>query len=187
MSDPYVAPATTQLAKRQGIAAAEPSDQNFGASGRNRGRWPARVTYCVALAGLILWLSIQVRVAVAQGFSLADISWSDDALLVAIFIVWTLAPYAGLAGLAYWLRRGMVAAILVAVGALVVAGWGLSLQYYDLRHYMIARQPGEPEVLNCGGPIVQLLTPMFQWTGIVVVGAVAKLSQLIEQLWRDEI
>jgi hypothetical protein len=125
-------------------------------------------TMAVAAAGLLGTLFVYSLVMFQGGYGGVE--------FFLFFSVWDSWPYGFMALLAYVFRRRLPGALLVLLGSLAVTGWGLWLLRLNMEPYFIPRSDGH-RLMNCAGPIVEIMLPIMQGVGVGVVGGLAALLQ----------
>jgi hypothetical protein len=90
---------------------------------------------------------------------------------------WDSCPYAFVAALAFAFRRHLTCALLILLGSLAITAWGLSVLHLHLQPMFTPPAPGWGRLMNCAGPILELMLPIMQAVALGVAAGLAALLQ----------
>jgi hypothetical protein len=128
--------------------------------------WCSATTAAICIGSIVATATMFARVASAQhavGFAL-------------MFGTWASLPYVGfIIANAVSIGRPYASAIIL-VGAALMSLFGLRSLHDSLSFFFAPLPPGAGQ---CAGPIVEMVVPLIQWLGFVVIGIAAWIAQLI--------
>jgi hypothetical protein len=130
-----------------------------------------------------LFAATSTTVCIAAAAATAGLFWlrlgEQQTSGALVFIAWTVSPYAALLVVTLRWLRSTTASIVVTLGAIAIAAFGLTLLYGAAWPYLEARWQGTRGPLNCGGPVIELGVPLVQWIAVVVLALLARVTSAV--------